>query len=170
MQKFLHLNQVLLLLLLLALSLCLAGMNNNTRLPSFLSFSLSLAFSLTVPPNIDDALTSSDVIVREGDNVTLRCKAKGSPEPSIKWKRDDNHKIVINKTLEGKFSCHWMPDHLVETISPNATISLCCSERPGGRLSRTGAHLAASYGCLPLHSFEWCSTQRVKAHQSQRGL
>lgn len=104
MQKFLHLNQALLLpllVLLLALSLCLAGMNNNTRLPSFLS--LSLSHSLIVPPNIDDALTSSDVIVREGDNVTLRCKAKGSPEPSIKWKRDDNHKIVINKTLEGKF-------------------------------------------------------------------
>ncbi|XP_033149579.1 neurotrimin isoform X2 [Drosophila busckii] len=55
---------------------------------------------VVVPPNIDDALTSSDVIVREGDNVTLRCKANGSPEPSIKWKRDDNHKIVINKTLE----------------------------------------------------------------------
>ena len=59
-------------------------------------------FLLLVPPNIDDALTSSDVIVREGDNVTLRCKAKGSPEPSIKWKRDDGHKIVINKTSEGK--------------------------------------------------------------------
>ncbi|KAH8281577.1 hypothetical protein KR054_001660 [Drosophila jambulina] len=55
---------------------------------------------VVVPPNIDDALTSSDVIVREGDNVTLRCKAKGSPEPSIKWKRDDGNKIVINKTLE----------------------------------------------------------------------
>uniref|UniRef100_A0A1A9V7E4 Ig-like domain-containing protein n=1 Tax=Glossina austeni TaxID=7395 RepID=A0A1A9V7E4_GLOAU len=54
----------------------------------------------TVPPNIDDALTSSDVIIREGDNVTLRCKAKGSPEPSIKWKRDDGLKIVISKTME----------------------------------------------------------------------
>uniref|UniRef100_A0A1A9X094 Ig-like domain-containing protein n=1 Tax=Glossina brevipalpis TaxID=37001 RepID=A0A1A9X094_9MUSC len=55
---------------------------------------------LKIPPNIDDALTSSDVIVREGDNVTLRCKAKGSPEPSIKWKRDDGLKIVISKTME----------------------------------------------------------------------
>ncbi|KAH8354563.1 hypothetical protein KR084_004825, partial [Drosophila pseudotakahashii] len=55
---------------------------------------------VVVPPNIDDALTSSDIIVREGDNVTLRCKAKGSPEPTIKWKRDDGNKIVINKTLE----------------------------------------------------------------------
>uniref|UniRef100_A0A0A1XCJ9 Lachesin n=2 Tax=Zeugodacus cucurbitae TaxID=28588 RepID=A0A0A1XCJ9_ZEUCU len=55
---------------------------------------------VVVPPNIDDALTSSDVIVREGDNVTLRCKAKGSPEPSIRWRRDDGNKIVINKTME----------------------------------------------------------------------
>ncbi|CAD6997489.1 unnamed protein product [Ceratitis capitata] len=58
------------------------------------------AFSYRIPPNIDDTLTSSDVIVREGDNVTLRCKAKGSPEPSIRWRRDDGHKIVINKTME----------------------------------------------------------------------
>ncbi|KAH8272189.1 hypothetical protein KR018_010652, partial [Drosophila ironensis] len=55
---------------------------------------------VVVPPNIDDALTSSDVIVREGENVTLRCKAKGSPEPNIKWKRDDGNKIVINKSVE----------------------------------------------------------------------
>lgn len=59
-------------------------------------------YIFTVPPNIDDSLTSSDVIVREGDNVTLRCKAKGSPEPSIRWKRDDGLRIVVNKSLEGK--------------------------------------------------------------------
>ncbi|KAM7352943.1 dpr-interacting protein epsilon [Cochliomyia hominivorax] len=55
---------------------------------------------VVVPPNIDDSLTSSDVIVREGDNVTLRCKAKGSPEPLIRWKRDDGLRIVVNKSLE----------------------------------------------------------------------
>lgn len=41
--------------------------------------------SLTVPPNIDDAQTSTDVVVREGANVTLRCRANGSPEPTIRW-------------------------------------------------------------------------------------
>lgn len=54
---------------------------------------------VVVPPNIDDSLSSSDVIVREGSNVTLRCRATGSPEPTVKWKRDDNAKININKSL-----------------------------------------------------------------------
>lgn len=56
---------------------------------------------VAVPPNIDDALSSSDVIVREGSNVSLTCHASGSPPPSIKWKRDDGSKININKTLIG---------------------------------------------------------------------
>ncbi|XP_044765147.1 neurotrimin-like isoform X2 [Coccinella septempunctata] len=54
---------------------------------------------VVVPPNIDDSLSSSDVIVREGANETLTCKATGYPKPSVKWKRDDNSKITINKTL-----------------------------------------------------------------------
>lgn len=64
----------------------------------------------TVPPNIDDSTTSSDVIVREGANVTLRCKATGSPEPSIKWRRDDNSKISLAKNLNGKlWECVFLP-------------------------------------------------------------
>ncbi|KAK7792610.1 hypothetical protein R5R35_009147 [Gryllus longicercus] len=53
---------------------------------------------VVVPPNIDDSLSSSDVIVREGANVTLTCHATGSPPPSVKWKRDDGSKIAINKS------------------------------------------------------------------------
>ncbi|KAF7989828.1 hypothetical protein HCN44_008502 [Aphidius gifuensis] len=55
---------------------------------------------VVVPPNIDDSQSSSDAIVRENANVTLTCKATGSPTPSIRWKRDDNEKITINKSLE----------------------------------------------------------------------
>uniref|UniRef100_A0A1B6MB79 Ig-like domain-containing protein n=1 Tax=Graphocephala atropunctata TaxID=36148 RepID=A0A1B6MB79_9HEMI len=54
---------------------------------------------VVVPPNIDDSLSSSDVIVRENANVSLMCHATGSPPPSIKWKRDDGSKISINKSL-----------------------------------------------------------------------
>lgn len=57
-----------------------------------------------VPPNIDDSLTSSDVIVREGSDVMLKCRATGSPPPSIKWKRDDNAKIPIDKELNGEWA------------------------------------------------------------------
>ncbi|XP_017472791.1 PREDICTED: neuronal growth regulator 1-like [Rhagoletis zephyria] len=53
--------------------------------------------NVVVPPNIDDSLSSSDVIVREGSNISLRCRATGSPRPIIKWKRDDNSRITINK-------------------------------------------------------------------------
>lgn len=66
----------------------------------------SLCLSLAVPPNIDDSLSSSDIIVREGANITLKCKATGSPAPTVKWKRDDNSKIAINKSLIGK----WRPE------------------------------------------------------------
>lgn len=58
-----------------------------------------------VPPNIEDSLTSTDVVVREGANVTLKCRATGSPMPSVKWKRDDNSKITINKTMNGNPFC-----------------------------------------------------------------
>lgn len=40
-----------------------------------------------VPPNIEDSLTSTDIVAREGSNVTLKCRASGSPAPLIKWKR-----------------------------------------------------------------------------------
>lgn len=52
-----------------------------------------------MPPNIDDAATSTDVAVREGSNVTMQCRANGSPAPTIRWKRDDNFKLNINKSL-----------------------------------------------------------------------
>lgn len=63
----------------------------------------NFACIFAVPPNIEDALTSTDVVVREGVDVMLRCRASGSPEPSVKWKRDDNSKISINKNVSGKY-------------------------------------------------------------------
>lgn len=64
-------------------------------------FLMKFFFPFPVPPSIDDSLSSSDVIVREGSNVTLKCRAHGSPQPTIKWKRDDSTKINVNKSTSG---------------------------------------------------------------------
>lgn len=58
----------------------------------------------SVPPDILDYPTSSDMVVHEGSNVTLQCAATGYPNPTITWRREDNHNIVLSNTLTGKFN------------------------------------------------------------------
>ena len=57
----------------------------------------SCCYVVTVPPDIVDEGTSSDITVQEGDNATLVCKAKGHPMPRIVWRREDGESIVIKK-------------------------------------------------------------------------
>jgi neurotrimin len=40
-------------------------------------------------------MTSNDLVVREGTNVTLTCKAKGFPEPYVMWRREDGNEMSI---------------------------------------------------------------------------
>ena len=39
--------------------------------------------------------TSNDTIVAEGASVTLRCEARGYPEPTVTWRREDGAPIVL---------------------------------------------------------------------------
>ncbi|XP_044757208.1 neurotrimin-like [Coccinella septempunctata] len=55
---------------------------------------------VVVPPDILDYPTSTDMVVREGSNVNLRCVARGSPEPTITWRRETGETIRISKTEE----------------------------------------------------------------------
>ncbi|XP_053692582.1 uncharacterized protein LOC128741031 [Sabethes cyaneus] len=50
---------------------------------------------VVVPPAIVESLTSNDMVVREGTNVTLTCKAKGFPEPYVMWRREDGDEMAI---------------------------------------------------------------------------
>jgi len=43
--------------------------------------------SFVVAPHIADAWSSDDVIVEEGDDVTLVCNATGEPQPQVTWRR-----------------------------------------------------------------------------------
>ena len=70
---------------------------------NFLTFLISLLYTqnFSVPPDILDFPTSTDMIVREGSNVTLRCAAVGSPAPIITWRREHGEKIMLPNETEG---------------------------------------------------------------------
>lgn len=55
-----------------------------------------------MPPDILDYPTSTDMVVREGSNVTMRCAATGSPEPTITWRREGGEFIPIGTGKEGE--------------------------------------------------------------------
>lgn len=55
---------------------------------------------VVVPPDILDYMTSTDMIVREGSNVTLHCAAKGSPTPNITWRREGGESIFFENGEE----------------------------------------------------------------------
>ncbi|XP_012136049.2 neurotrimin [Megachile rotundata] len=55
---------------------------------------------VVVPPDILDYSTSTDMVVREGSNVTLRCAATGSPKPNITWRREDGEAILLQNGQE----------------------------------------------------------------------
>ncbi|XP_071516073.1 lachesin-like isoform X2 [Panulirus ornatus] len=54
---------------------------------------------VVVPPDIIDRESSGDITVREGEDVTLTCRAKGHPTPSVIWRREDNQHIVLDEDL-----------------------------------------------------------------------
>ena len=60
--------------------------------------------SVAVPPDILDYPTSTDMVVREGSNVSLRCVAVGSPSPGIAWRREGGESIPLGNGLEGKIT------------------------------------------------------------------
>lgn len=59
-------------------------------------------FACLVPPDILDYQTSSDMIVREGTNVTLKCAATGSPSPTVTWRREGGETILLPDGNHGK--------------------------------------------------------------------
>ncbi|KAI2808358.1 hypothetical protein BLOT_006300, partial [Blomia tropicalis] len=50
---------------------------------------------VVVPPDIIDEESSNDVMMVEGANVTLKCKAKGYPQPDIEWRREDGNRVPL---------------------------------------------------------------------------
>ena len=43
---------------------------------------------MTVPPSINDSVSSRDVVAAEGARTELHCSASGTPQPTITWRRE----------------------------------------------------------------------------------
>ncbi|XP_053974465.1 lachesin-like isoform X3 [Hylaeus volcanicus] len=55
---------------------------------------------VVVPPDILDYPTSTDMVVREGSNVTLQCAATGIPTPTVTWRREAEDKNNLSNWRE----------------------------------------------------------------------
>ena len=67
------------------------------RMLTFMIDTVMTMISISVPPRIEDAQSSSDKVRTEGSDVVLECHASGSPTPTVTWKREDGHPINIDK-------------------------------------------------------------------------
>ena len=67
--------------------------------------------SVVEAPDILYNETSNDTIVTEGAGVKLRCEARGFPEPTVTWRREDGaliarrHDNGRTERGEGVFNC-----------------------------------------------------------------
>ena len=89
---------------------------------------------VNVPPDIDYLKTSKDVVVQEGENVTLVCRAKGHPTPRITWRREDGEDIVRNparaKSGEKKYEGETLTISRVSRAGMGAYLCIASNDVP----------------------------------------
>ncbi|KAL2717689.1 lachesin-like isoform X1 [Vespula squamosa] len=55
---------------------------------------------VVIPPDIMDLDDSTDLLTAmENNDLRLRCRATGTPEPTVTWKREDGQEIVLRSEL-----------------------------------------------------------------------
>ncbi|XP_013190184.1 protein amalgam-like [Amyelois transitella] len=62
---------------------------------------------IAVPPDIVSG-SNGEVMVREGDNVSLHCDAAGTPQPTITWRREDSMEFKVKGQNVSKWSGVWL--------------------------------------------------------------
>lgn len=87
----------------------------------FLTKRIHSLFVYTVPPSIIDNMTSTDMVVREGSDVTLVCRAWGYPEPYVMWRREDGQDFNYNGE-SGKTNVHHQTDSTLPIVNPISRI------------------------------------------------
>jgi hypothetical protein len=71
-----------------------------------------ITVTVGVSPYFDPAKTSSDTVVKQGDNVDLLCNATGRPHPTIMWSRIGNALLPIGKEI------HYEPKLSILNVRP----------------------------------------------------
>lgn len=80
--------------------------------------------NVVVPPKIDEEKTSSDTEVREGSDVALRCIAKGTPEPEITWRREDDQEITFGREKVSSVKGPWLNISKVSRLHMSAYLCI----------------------------------------------
>ncbi|XP_063912146.1 lachesin-like [Zophobas morio] len=117
---------------------------------------------VVVSPDILDFPTSADIVVDEGADVSLRCVARGSPEPSILWKREDGQLIPSRMKMEA-----------VSASGPTLNISKIKREHMGPYLciASNGVPPSVSKRIMVIVQFPpsvWIRYQLVGAYDDQQ--
>ncbi|KAK4298258.1 hypothetical protein Pmani_029380 [Petrolisthes manimaculis] len=118
---------------------------------------------VVVPPDIIDADSTGDITVREGQDVTLICRAKGHPHPVIVWRREDNQPILI---LPPSSSSSSSSSSGSVTSSASRWEVWCGGRRReggGGRHLTTEEGIQATDGVVSMHCFQ----RRPSLHQQK---
>ena len=76
-------------------------MNIRKRYTSIWKFRKSFFFS--VPPKIISKDDNPNLVVREGENMTLSCNASGHPKPHIVWRRENGDDIMLSNGKKGTY-------------------------------------------------------------------
>lgn len=57
----------------------------------------------SVPPKIISKDDNPNLVVREGENMTLSCNASGHPKPHIVWRRENGDDIMLSNGKKGTY-------------------------------------------------------------------
>ncbi|CAB0015592.1 unnamed protein product, partial [Nesidiocoris tenuis] len=83
--------------------------------------------NIALPPDILDTGTSTDMVVREGSNVSFQCAASGSPPPSITWRRESGEPITLPTGVEDRCFIEY---RTLIIRTPGAAFQLGCVQKP----------------------------------------
>lgn len=103
-----------------------------------------------------DYPTSTDMVVQEGSNVSLRCVAAGSPEPSILWKREDGEPIFM-ESGEGL----WFSIKIDTVFTYSYIFTVNSLEGPTLNLSKVSRHQMGPYLCIASNGIPPSVSKRI---------